>query len=80
MEEEFYPITSVCKDDIRGAFREDEKDKLRLIFIEKKINELSEDDMKYLAKKMADDYCDCCFWISLKERFKDLFLEGLKNG
>ena len=56
---EFFPITSVCKDDIFHIFGDDSKAK-------KAINKMDAGDMETLASKLADDYCDQLYWDSLK--------------
>lgn len=56
---EFFPITSVCKDDIFHAFGDDKEAK-------KAIEKMDEGDMETLASKLADDYCDQLYWDSLK--------------
>ena len=59
-EEKSFKITSVCKTDLRTTF-ENEKE------IFDKIDSLTNTEMKYLARKMADDYCDQLFWSSLHQ-------------
>lgn len=65
--EGMFSVTSVCKDDLRGTFKGD-KEALR------KIDALDEGDMKYLASKMADSYCNCCYWDSLRINLGSRFL------
>jgi len=36
---------------------------------------LSTEDMERLAEKMANDYIEQMFWVSLKMIFEDLFME-----
>ena len=48
----YFPITSVHRDDLRGVGFDVEK--------------ISDDDMKELARKMADDYCEQLFWSSME--------------
>ena len=48
----YFPITSVHRDDLQGAGFDVEK--------------ISDDDMKELASKMADDYCEQLFWSSME--------------
>lgn len=50
-----YNITSVCKDDLLSAG-----------FSRRQVNSLDDADMKHLASKMADAYCENGFWIDLK--------------
>ena len=56
---EFFPITSVCKDDIFHAFDDDKA-------IKKAIEKMDDGDMETLASKLADDYCEQLYWDSLK--------------
>ena len=63
----FFSITALSKGDIIEAFDGDLK-------INKLVKNLSDDDMKYLASKMADDYCNQLFWDSLKIIFDEHFL------
>jgi hypothetical protein len=67
--EGFYPITSLSKDDLRGMFRGDRK-------ALKRINEMTDDEMKTLASKMADDYCEQLYWSSLQILFESKFLDN----
>jgi len=65
-----YSITSVCKDDILVCFAEQKNyDKVK-----EKLKNMKDSDMKYLASKLADDYCNQLYWISLKSIFEDRFL------
>ena len=48
-----FPITSICREDLTGKFTE------------KQIRQLDDDDMKHIASKMADNYCDNGFWIDM---------------
>ena len=56
---EFFPITSVCKDDIFHIFSDDNEAK-------KAIEKMDDGDMETLASKLANDYCDQLYWDSLK--------------
>ena len=48
-----FNITSVCRADIAGAMGDEIA------------RRLDDDDMKRIASKMADAYCDNGFWIDL---------------
>ena len=79
--EGMFPITSVCKDDMRELFEQHEDDvdlPLKLEMIKK----FTEEDMKWLASKMADAYCNCCFWDVLEDRTEHMIREkrGNNNG
>lgn len=62
-----YTITSVCKDDLRGIF----KDNTEAL---KRIEDMTDDEMEYLARKLADDYCNQLYWDSLRIIFEDRFM------
>lgn len=62
-----FEITSICKFDLTEEFR-DNKEALKII------SEMDNKDMKYLASKMADSYCGCCFSSSLRVIFEERFL------
>ena len=64
-----FPITSLHKDDLRAIFV-DEPEALA------KIDALTDDDMKLLARKMADDYIEQLFWNSARIIFEERFLGG----
>jgi hypothetical protein len=67
--EKHFPVTSVCKDDLRVVF-EDRPE------VWARIEALTDDDMEFLARKMADDYCNQLFWDSARIIFEDRFLAG----
>ena len=48
----YFPITSVSRDDLE--------------FIGFDTRNVSDSTMEYLAKKMADDYLEQLYWISLR--------------
>ena len=68
-----FKITSVCKADIFSVFAD-----TKAMEVPKKVKEIIEaldaTDMERLAEKMADDYTEQLFWISLRIIFEDLFL------
>ena len=64
-----FPITSVCRADIKT-------EKYPKEFIES----LDNDDMFHIAGKMADAYCECCFWVALECQLDNLMKEkGFKK-
>lgn len=73
-----YPITSVCKDDLRGLEKMDKKGHIKPLFSKSTIDRLSDADMKKIASKMADDYCEQLFWGSL-EIIAEHVIESKKN-
>jgi len=66
---EFFPITSVCRDDIIHAFENDARAK-------KAVKNMDDDDMKHLASEMGDDYCEQLFWDSLRIIFESKFIKS----
>ena len=68
---EFFPITSVSKEDIIDAFKNTDI----LKQVKEKVAEMEDSEMKEFASKMADDYCNQMFWDSLKIIFEERFLE-----
>lgn len=64
---EFFSITSVCRDDIIHAFENNAPAK-------KAVKNMDDDDMKHLASKMGDDYCEQLFWDSLRIIFESKFM------
>ena len=63
-ENEDYPITSVCREDLKENFD---------------IKNIDESTMKKLASKMADAYCDDGFWIDLEIIAEHLGIPKLKK-
>lgn len=57
--EGFFPITFLHRDDLKAIFHGDEE-------IIRKIDAISDDDMRILARKMEDDYMTQLFSRSLK--------------
>jgi hypothetical protein len=49
-----FPITSVCRADLADRFTAAQ------------IARFDEGEMLYLARKMADAYCDSCFWQDME--------------
>ena len=66
-----FSITSLCKVDIVQAFTDVKQITPE---ISRKIESMTDDEMKYLASKMADDYYNQLFWDSLRIIFIDRFL------
>jgi len=69
MIDKYYNITRLHKDDLREIFKDNKK-------VLDKINKLSDNEMEYLAGKLADDYIEQLYWISLKIIFESIFLAG----
>ncbi len=70
-----YPITSLSKADIIQEFNySDYKD-----LIIKKVKKLTDKQMKELASKMANDYQDQLYWVSLRTIFESKYMEEIEN-
>lgn len=63
--DKFYKITSLAKDDIIEVLPGRKAEIMRL----------SDMDMRYLARKLAEDYTEQLYWQSLKEMAED-YLDG----
>jgi len=64
---EFFPITSICRDDIIHAFSGNPD-------AQQIARNLDDADMEILAEKLGNDYCEQLFWDSLKIIFESIFL------
>jgi len=62
-----FPITYISKDDIIHAFPNNSE-------VKTIVNKLDDADMKHLASKLADDYCEQLFWESLRIIFEANYL------
>ena len=65
-----YTITSVCKEDIIMAFKGTDKYEN----VKEAVNNMTDEDMRFLASQMANDYLSQLFWDSLRILFEDIFL------
>lgn len=72
-----FPVTSVCIDDVIQAIEDNYcgDDELTKTMLIKKAMKLKEEDMKWIASKLADGFCNCCFWNILSDRFKQMVEE-----
>jgi len=73
LDDGYFVITRLSKDDLRAVFKDNAK---ALEIIEK----LDDCEMRMLAEKMAADYLNQLYWISLKTIFEDNFLEEADNA
>jgi len=67
-QERFYPITALHKDDLRDLFRNPTTGKLPNK-LSRRIDALSDAEMQHIASKLADAFCNCCYWTALREIF-----------
>ena len=66
-EQEFFEVLNVCKDDLRGQFKDNPK-------ALKKIDEMDDGEMKYFAGKFGDALMED-YWTALKIVFEIRFLK-----
>lgn len=64
-----FPITSVCREDIIMAFEGEDKNYKSMI------PTITDDEMKWIARKLADDYCEQLYWSSLRHFAKRVLTE-----
>ena len=76
MKKEFN-ITSVCRDDIVGMIENSKDETINKVLFIRMANEITDEEMKWMASKLADGFCNCCFWGMLEDRFKQLIEEKL---
>lgn len=62
-----FPITSVCRADLKAFFSEEQ------------IAQLDDGDMVDIAGKMADAYCEIVFWIDLEIIAQDVLEEKARE-
>ena len=67
MIEKYYPVIQLAKEDLRWVFA-NKKNALR------KIEKLTDSDMRALADKIGDALIDTGYWQVLEEVFRDRFL------
>jgi len=61
-EQGFYKVTSTCKDDM----------KLMLKKRKREINRLTPNEMRNIAERLAEDYCEQLYWESLTSIVEDV--------
>ena len=66
-----FKITSICIQDIIQAYEDIESPLLEKV--KKRAETLEDWEMKRLAERMADDYCNQLFWDSLRIIFENKF-------
>jgi hypothetical protein len=62
-----FPVTCISKDDIIQAFPNNSE-------VKTIVQTMDDADMKHLASKLADDYCEQLSWESLKTIFEANYL------
>ena len=67
-EEKKYVILRLTKDDIRNTIENDGNEKELL----EKIDALDDTQMKYLANKLGELYCEDDYWETLRNLFLDM--------
>jgi len=62
-----YPILNLTKDDIIQCYKDAGES-----IPSKQIKNLSEDNMRYIARKLGELYCETDYWETLKSLFEGL--------
>ena len=75
---EGFPITSICRNDIIQMIEDRKGDDLKDIFLYREARKITDHEMRWLASKLADGFCNCCFWDILEDRFDQIM--GEKHG
>lgn len=67
-----FPITSVSINDIIQNIEDGETDELKKALLIRKASKLTENQMKWIAEKMCDNYVENYFWGDLEYCFKEV--------
>lgn len=67
----FFPITSICKEDILMQFMAYDEFEL----IKDRVEQMDDHDMQQFAKSLANAYCEDFFWSSLETIFLEKFYQ-----
>ena len=69
-----FHITSVCRNDIIQMIEDnfDDRDELKKLMLIKGVENITDEKMKAIASNLSDDFCNCCFWSSLKHEFESV--------
>lgn len=75
-----FKVTSVCRDDIIQMI--DDKmgdgDELKKLMPTRRVEKITDSEMRWIASCLSDDFCNCCFWDNLEYNFKRLISD--KDG
>lgn len=67
--QEYYSILRLSKDDITQVYEDNDE---LTPEIKKKINQLNDTQMKYLANMLGEAYCETDYWTTLRLGFEGL--------
>ena len=75
-----FHIASVCRNDILQMIDDqmDDDDDLKNLMLIKGVENITDGEMEVIASNLSDNFCDCCFWDSLRHQFEIVIRE--KNG
>jgi hypothetical protein len=71
----YFKITAIHRDDIMSQYEGSDEEEQ----VAEALNEIDDDTMKHIASKMADSFCDCCYWEALKNHFEYRFYDEWKK-
>ncbi len=71
-----FHITSVCRNDIIQMIEDqmDDDDDLKKVMLIKGVENITDGRMRAIASNLSDDFCNCCFWDSLENQFKNVIM------
>jgi len=77
-----FKVTSVCIEDIIQAIEDNYcgEDELTKIMLIKNAKKLNENEMKWIASKLSDAFCDTDFWVTLSDLFKQIVKKENEKG
>ena len=75
---QYYKVTSTCKEDIIRAFEDINTPKEEMKKIKKRVKSLKDNEMLVLASDLSDDYCEQLYWDSLRSIFEGRYMEVKK--
>lgn len=70
-DKEYFPISRLHRDDIKHLY----EDNSNYEKICDSVDNLSDQEMEYIARKLGDDYCEQLFWTSLQLIYEEHFQE-----
>jgi hypothetical protein len=63
-QKQFFEVSVVSREDVIESFRDKG---LLTKRVEMQIKKLTDDDMQYIARKLGESFCECCYWLSLQD-------------
>ncbi len=74
-----FDVTAVCIGDVIQMIDDGIEDELKKVLLIKRAKKLNKHEMQWIAKKLSDRHCDCCFWDNLTDLFEQIVEEDKLN-